>query len=70
MKALSFYIEDLKTEYKNLVSTKICGSLKMVCRFSTFIQKVLTSAKLWKYGYQLVHFSKASILSWCTVHCS
>ena len=35
MKALSFNSQDLERELKNVVSIKRCGSLKIVCRFST-----------------------------------
>ena len=45
-----FYFQNLKTELKNLVSTKSYGSLKMVCRFLIFLQKMLLQAKLCEPG--------------------
>ena len=52
----SFYYQKLQTELTNLGSNKSYHSLKIVCGFLIFAQKMLTSAKLWKPGKQLVYF--------------
>lgn len=49
----------MKIELKNLVSLESYGSLKMVCRFHIFEQKMLTSAKLWDPE---IVFSKALVM--------
>lgn len=62
MKALSFYVQNLKSELKILVSTNCYGFLETVYGFSNLAQKVMTSAKLWKPELIGKCFQK---LLWC-----
>ena len=62
----SFYYQNLNIKLKNLVSSKIHGSLKIIYKFSIWVQKILTSAKLCEPGnhnwyiFSLVYFFKSS----------
>ena len=53
-----FLLSEPENKSKNLVYTKGYGSLKMVNRFSSFTQKIMTLVKLWEPANRYI-FQKA-----------